>query len=180
MKFKALFLATSCAIAFSSTASAATPIVEFRGEVTDQTCKASINSQTDSVVMLSTVSTADFNTVGATSTPTPFTINIEDCAMDTADLEIGTTFLGYNVTPNGNLGNQDTSGNAATGVSIQLTQNADGSRPVTLNGPTTVPGLTLAAGATSASYDFGAQYYAEDVPTAGTVKAAAEYTLSYN
>jgi major type 1 subunit fimbrin (pilin) len=178
MKFKALVLAASCSIAFSAVNAA--PVVEFKGEVIDQTCKSSINSQTDSTVMLSEVSTSELQTPGATSTITPFTVKVEDCSIDTADLEIGTTFLGYNVTENGNLGNQDVGDNAATGVSIQITQNSDGTSPVTLNGPTTVSGLVLPAGQTSATYEFGAQYYAEAPATAGTVKAVAEYALSYN
>lgn len=39
---------------------AATPTVTFRGEVTSQTCSVSINGNTNSVVLLPTVSTADF------------------------------------------------------------------------------------------------------------------------
>jgi major type 1 subunit fimbrin (pilin) len=178
MKFKILALATFCSMSVSAVIAA--PVVQFVGEVSDQTCKASINSQADSTVMLATASVADLSTAGKTSTVTPFTLKVEDCALDKADVAIKTTFLGYDVTSNGNLGNQETGTNAATGVSIQITKNADGTSPITLNGPTSVPGLVLKAGQTSASYDFAAQYYAEAPATAGVVKATAEYALSYN
>jgi major type 1 subunit fimbrin (pilin) len=178
MKLKILTLVTFCSMSFS--AAYAAPMVQFIGEVADQTCKASINSQSDSIVMLETAKVADLSAVGKKSTVTPFKLKIENCAVDKTDVAINTTFLGYNVTSNGNLGNQEVGSNAATGVSIQISKNVDGTSPITLNGPTVVPGLVLKAGQTSASLDFAAQYYAEAPATAGVVKAIAEYALSYN
>ena len=157
----------------------AAPTVTFQGEVTDQTCKATINGQTDSTVLLPTVPATELASSGATTGLTPFSISVEDCSIDTADAEISTKFLGHNVTASGNLGNIATD-NPANNVSIQLTANADGTNPVTLNGITPVSGLVLEAGQTSATHQFGAKYYAEDAATAGAVTAVAEYTLSYN
>ena len=157
----------------------AAPTVTFQGEVTDQTCKATINGQTDSTVLLPTVPATELASSGATTGLTPFSISVEDCSIDTADAEISTKFLGHNVTASGNLGNIATE-NPANNVSIQLTANADGTNPVTLNGITPVSGLVLEAGQTSATHQFGAKYYAEDAATAGAVTAVAEYTLSYN
>ncbi|MGC6547647.1 fimbrial protein, partial [Escherichia coli] len=41
------------------------------------------------------------------------------------------------------------------------------------------PGLNLAANATSASYDFAVEYYAEGVATAGSVLGSVQYAVSY-
>ena len=179
MKFKSLVIASALSLTFPIAAMAA-PTVTFQGEVTDQTCKATINGQTDSTVLLPTVPTTELNAAGATTGLTPFSISVEDCSVDTADVVIGTKFLGHNVTAGGNLGNVATN-NPAQNVSIQLTEKADGSAPVTLNGITKVDGLVLKQGDTSATHQFGAQYISEaGSATAGAVTAVAEYTLSYN
>ena len=178
MKLTKLIMATTLSLALPVAAMAA-PTVTFQGEVTDQTCKATINGQTDSTVLLPTVPATELASSGATTGLTPFSISVEDCSIDTADAEISTKFLGHNVTASGNLGNIATE-NPANNVSIQLTANADGTNPVTLNGITPVSGLVLEAGQTSATHQFGAKYYAEDAATAGAVTAVAEYTLSYN
>ena len=177
MKMNKLLLA-SVPLMFSAAVFAA-PTVTFQGEVTDQTCKATINGQSDSTVLLPTVPVSELNAEGMTTGLTPFTISVQDCQTATTDLQIATKFLGHNVTQLGNLGNIATA-NPANNVAIQLTANADGLNPVKLNGITTVPGLVLEAGATSATHQFGAQYYAEGAATAGEVTAVAEYTLSYN
>ncbi|WP_163122596.1 fimbrial protein [Acinetobacter portensis] len=178
MKVKTIFIASALSLALPIAATAA-PTVTFQGEVTDQTCKATINGQTDSTVLLPTVSSTELSATGMTTGLTPFSISVQDCQVDTADVEISTKFLGHNVTTTGNLGNIATS-NPAGNVSIQLTADATGAAPVTLNGVTSVDGLVLKAGQTSATHQFGAQYYAEDAATAGAVTAVAEYTLSYN
>ena len=178
MKLTKLIVATTLSLALPVAAMAA-PTVTFQGEVTDQTCKATINGQTDSTVLPPTVPATELASAGATTGLTPFSISVEDCAVDNANAEISTKFLGHNVTASGNLGNIATD-NLAGNVSIQLTANADGSNPVTLNGITPVAGLVLQAGETSATHQFGAKYYAEDAATAGAVTAVAEYTLSYN
>ena len=162
----------------------ATPTVTFEGEVTDQTCSVNINGQTNSVVMLPTVATADFGTTlanGQKAGLTPFTIAISGCTAPTADLNINTKFLGYDVDAvTGVLGNRATA-NAAVGYGIQLTGSSNGTNPVMLSGPTSVSGLVLKTSETSASYDFGAQYYVINATGAkpGKITAVAEYTLSY-
>lgn len=171
-------LLTTIAVMFPI-ATFAAPTVTFQGEVTSQTCKSSINGQTNSTVLLPTVPTSELAAAGNTTGITPFTIEVSDCQVDTADVDITTKFLGHNVTSTGNLGNIATA-DPAENVSIQLTTDAAGKTPVVLNGVTAVPGLTLTAGETSASHQFGAQYYAEDAVTAGAVTAVTEYTLSYN
>ncbi|MED5608320.1 fimbrial protein [Pseudomonas sp. JH-2] len=157
----------------------AAPTVTFQGEVTAQTCKASINGETNSIVLLPTVASTELSAAGSKAGLTPFTISISECQAPTGDLAITTNFLGHNVTAEGNLGNIAAS-NPASNVAIQLTKEAAGTTPVVLNGVTPVAGLVLADGETSASYQFGAQYISvAGNAGAGAVTAVAEYTLSY-
>ena len=162
----------------------AAPTVTFEGEVTDQTCSVMINGQSNSVVMLPTVSTTSFDEPlanGAVAGETPFTVSVSGCTDPVTDLSIKTTFLGYDVdAASGVLGNRATN-NAAEGYGIQLTRDSAGSDPIILNGATSVEGLTLPGGQTSASYEFGARYYVIDASNAkpGKITAVAEYTLSY-
>lgn len=159
----------------------AAPTVTFQGEVTAQTCQASINGETDSIVLLPTVSSTELSGTGTTAGLTPFTISVSGCQAPSSgdgNLAITTNFLGHNVTGAGNLGN--VASNPAANVAIQLTSDAAGTTPIVLNGVTPVSGLVLSEGETSASYQFGAQYITEGgSATAGAVTAVAEYTLSY-
>lgn len=156
--------------------------VSFYGEVAAATCQVRINGEANGVVLLPTVSIAEFNGAGSTAGLTPFTLAISGCEMMPvgSDLNLTTNFIGYNVTNAGNLGN--VAANGASDVFIQLTTDATGTGtvPVPLNGITPTPGLILQDGETSAHYRFGAQYVTEGgAPGAGAVKAVAEYTLSY-
>jgi len=156
----------------------AAPTVTFQGEVTAQTCQASINGETDSIVLLPTVSSTVLAAAGTTAGLTPFTISVSGCQAPGSDLAITTNFLGHNVTGEGNLGN--VASNPAANVAIQLTKEAAGTTPIVLNGVTPVTGLVLPTGETGASYQFGAQYITEGgAAGAGAVTAVAEYTLSY-
>lgn len=162
----------------------AAPTITFEGEVTDQTCTVNINGQTNSVILLPTVSTSDFGTKltnGQTAGLTPFTVSLEGCASSTSATNISTKFLGYEVdSTTGTLGNRATT-DAAKGYGIQLMSAATGGTAITLSGVTSVAGLVLPANATSTSYDFGAQYYVVDAANAtpGKISAVAEYTVSY-
>ncbi|EPY7113979.1 fimbrial protein [Klebsiella variicola] len=164
----------------------ATPTVTFQGEVTSQTCSVEINGQTNSVVLLPTVTLADFGTTlaaGQTAGLTPFTVSVTGCTAPTANQNITTQFLGYDVdSTTGVLGNTNTSTDAASGFGIQLLSDStgDSGTEVTLSGVTDVAGLILATGETSASHEFGARYYSLGTSgTAGKITAVAEYTVSY-
>lgn len=163
----------------------AAPTVTFEGEVTSQTCSMNINGQTNSVIMLPTVNVSEFGTTltkGQTAGLTPFTVSVSGCtASTTGSTSIATKFLGYDVdSTSGTLTNRATT-DAAVGYSVQLMTAATGGTAVVLNGITSVDGLVLAKDATSASYDFGAQYYVLDAAgaTAGKISAVAEYAVSY-
>lgn len=164
----------------------AAPTVTFQGEVTDQTCSVNINGQTNSIVLLPTVSMADFGASladGQSAGTTPFTVSVSNCQAPTGGAQtISTVFLGYDVDANsGVLGNRDTSADAAKGFGIQLMDAPSAGSAIRLSGATFVPGLTLNNGDTEASYDFGARYFVIDAATAapGKITAVAEYTLSY-
>jgi len=175
MKISALVLAMAAlpGVVFAA------PTVTFQGEVTDQTCTVSINGETDGVVLLPTVSTAELAGGGDTAGLTPFTITLTGCTAPAgSDLNVTTNFLGHDVTAGGNLGNSAAGG--ATNVAIQLTEEAAGTTPIVLNGITAVDGLVVLEGETTASYEFGAQYISEaGSATAGAVTAVVEYTISY-
>jgi len=157
----------------------AAPTVTFQGEVSAQTCQAMINGETNSTVLLPTVSASELSAAGATAGLTPFTISLTGCQAPAAVLNVNTRFLGHSVTAAGNLGNVAAS-DAAPNVQIQLTTTAAGTTPVVLNGVTSVPGLVLEAGATTASHQFGARYISEGGSAgAGAVTAVAEYSLDY-
>lgn len=165
----------------------AAPTVTFQGEVTSQTCSVEINGQTNSVVLLPTVALTDFGSTlaaGQTAGLTPFSISVTGCtAGATAPQNISAQFLGYGVESNtGVLGNTNTGSDAASGFGIQLLSDSTGASgtEVLLNGVTSVSGLVLSVGETSASHEFGARYYSLGATgTAGKITAVAEYTLSY-
>ena len=173
MKRTALLIAMTAFPAISFAASLNT--ITFKGEVSDQTCQVTVNGNSGSpIVVLPTVPASALTTAGETAGKTPFTIAVTGCTVPASDLNIKTTFLGANVNVGGNLGNTGTAQN----VAIQLLDGTGGN-PITLSGMTSVPGLVLSTGATSASHDFAAQYIATGAATAGTVSASAQYALDY-
>ncbi|QGZ28604.1 fimbrial protein [Stutzerimonas stutzeri] len=177
MKISALVLAMAAlpGVVFAA------PTVTFQGEVTDQTCTATINGATDGTVLLPTVSTAELADPGDTAGLTPFTIELTGCTdPGVGGLEVTTKFMGYDITAGGALVNMAVGG--AENVAIQLTEDAGGLAPITLVAgvASEVAGLELLDGETEASYEFGAQYVSEDgSATAGAVTAVVQYTVSY-
>jgi len=174
MKRIALILVMTAAPALTFAASPNT--ITFNGQVSDQTCAVAVNGNAaNPVILMPTVSATALSAVGSTAGETPFTISVSGCTAPSSSLAIKTAFQGGNVTSAGNLANAGT----ATNVQVQLLKGAGGSA-VVLNGITSVPGLTLASGATSASHDFAVRYISEaGAATAGTVSATAQYALDY-
>lgn len=181
-KFKIGLIAVSLGLAAPMWAGAAT--ITFTGEVAASTCDVTINGATAGNVLMPTVPASSLDAAGKTAGLTTFTITAENCPVSANDLVIQTMFLGHNVdVASGGLENDWTgTGTAATNVVIQLTQNADGTSPITLSAnPTTVPAMTVQAGDTGATYTYGAQYLAvTGAATVGMVQAVAEYELVYN
>ena len=174
MKRTALILAFTAVPALTFAAGQNT--ITFTGQVSDQTCAVSVNGNAaNPVILMPTVSAAALTAVGSTAGETPFTISVSGCTAPASNLAIKTAFLGNNVTSAGNLANAGT----ASSVQVQLLGAAGGSA-VVLNGITSVSGLTLNSGATSASHDFAVRYISEaGAAKAGTVSATAQYALDY-
>lgn len=174
MKRSALIIAMAVFPVMSFAASQNT--ITFKGQVSDQTCQVSVNGNSSSpIVLLPTVASNELASANATAGETLFTIDLSGCTAPASDLAIKTSFLGANVTAAGNLGNAGT----ATNVAIQLLDGAGGTA-VSLNGITSVAGLTLKTGETTASHDFAVRYISETgSATPGTVSATAQYALDY-
>ncbi|MBB4862538.1 major type 1 subunit fimbrin (pilin) [Pseudomonas nitritireducens] len=154
--------------------------INFSGEVTDQTCSAVVDGNTDPTVILDSVPVSALNgTVGQTAGETSFTLHLTGCAAPSGDEHFTTLFQATNATSAGNLTNTAASG--ATGVALQLLD-APAGTPVNLAGGAAVEAgdIVLADGQTSTSYDYAVQYVSEDatVPP-GPVLGSVTYTLRY-
>lgn len=151
--------------------------ITFIGEVSDQTCEVTINGNASNpTVLLPTVSKADLASAGSTAGETPFTIAVSGCTVNATQASpISTVFVGNNLTNAGNLGNTGT----ATNVALQILDGVGGAG-VDLTGSAAVAGLNVAAGETTASYDFAVQYISETGnATSGSVTSSVQYAVSY-
>ncbi len=176
MKFRHVAIAVLCAPSLVLAADKIT----FQGEVTNQTCEAQVNGQSNGLVLLPAVQSTALTSSGSTAGLTPFTVSISDCAAPVADANVTTNFLGSSVSAAGNLKNMASSDPAGR-VQLQLMTKGSGGTAVVLNGVTPVAGLVLPAGQTSTSHTFGVQYISEEGgATAGAVQSSVEYSLSYN
>lgn len=175
---KIQFVALALIVSSTASMAASTNTVQFKGEVSTQTCSVNINgNEANPVILLPTVAASKLSTMGATAGDTSFTVNVTGCTAAASDTAIKTVFAGNNPTANGNLGN---SGDAAN-VSIQLLD-SDALTPLSFATGSTVTtsAMTLATGETSTSQNLVARYYAEDTATtAGSVVATAQFAITY-
>lgn len=154
--------------------------INFSGEVTDQTCSAVIDGNTDPVVILDSVPTTALSGVGSVAGETSFTVSLTGCTAPTnADEHFTTLFQAVNATSAGNLTNTAASG--ATGVALQLLDQPSGTAVNLAGGAAVAAGdIVLATGETSATYDYAVQYVAEAATvTPGPVLGSVTYTLRY-
>ncbi|POT55709.1 type 1 fimbrial protein [Citrobacter amalonaticus] len=173
---KKITLALACTVAAVSTSAMADNTIRFQGEVADQTCVVSINGNPSSPqVLLPTVPKSALAASGVTAGQTPFSIDLTGCTASASATAIKTVFVGNNLTSDGRMGNTG----SATNVSLQLIDPAAPTTPLDLTGQTGAAGLNLAANATSASYNFAVEYYAEGVSTPGSVLGSVQYAVSY-
>jgi len=177
MRHPSLVLLAACGLA-STLAQAQTPTITFQGEVTDQTCTATINGQTNAVVVLPTVNQNDLAGANTTAGKTDFTLNISGCTAlsDSQTKKVKVNFFAPSVSGE-NL--QNTAASGAGNVAVQL---LDGSQPIDFSaGVVPVEAGELSATSTSIpSKTFAAQYISEaNSVTPGKVTALVEYTLSY-
>lgn len=174
MKMKKIAIVTAGLML--STAAMASNVIQFQGEVADQTCEVSINGNASTpLILLPTVSAASLATAGATAGQTPFTVGLTGCTVSASATAIKTVFVGNNLNAGGRMGNSG----SATNVSLQLIDPTLPGAPLDLSGATGAPGMSLAAGATAASYDFAVEYYSEGIATPGSVLGSVQYAVSY-
>jgi major type 1 subunit fimbrin (pilin) len=156
--------------------SASQNTINFKGEVSDQTCSVTVNNNaTSPAVLLPTVSSTALDTAAKTAGLTNFTIGVTGCASPVSDLNIGTVFVANNLTAGNRIGNTGT----ATNVSLEIVDPAAPATALDVTGTTPAPGLKLKTGETSASHDFAVAYYAEGQATAGSVIGSVQYAVSY-
>ena len=159
-----------------STTALANNVIQFQGEVADQTCAVTIDGNASApLVLLPTVPSSSLSAIGETAGQTPFTVGLTGCTATASATAIKTVFVGNNLTANGRLGNTGTAGQ----VTLQLVDPISPTTPLDLSGQTGSAGLSLAANATAASHTFAVQYYAEGPATPGSVLGSVQYSVSY-
>jgi len=184
MRYSSLAVLVACSLAanLAQAADYSPGKITFVGEVSEQTCHATVNGQSEALILLPTVPVAELKDKNSKVGLTTFTLNVTGCTQNSADTSIKVNFHGRNVTDAGNLGNIATD-SPAKNVAVQLTAESDGTNPINLkNKDSVIPvdGLVLLKDADNASYDFAAQYFTEEgAATAGRIQAIVEYSLSY-
>lgn len=144
--------------------------INFRGEVTSQTCNVSINGETTSpVVLLPTVSSSVLTTAGQTAGNTGFSIEIKDCTQASKAKAWIYTAL------NGSNGNVLNTGGTASNVEIRL---LDGVTQQQVFMTHATSQATISSSGT-ASIPLVAQYYSTGNTSAGSVIGTAMYIMAY-
>ena len=153
--------------------------INFRGEVTDQTCVVSINGNTNAVtVLMPSVKVADLSTAGSTAGQTVFTIDLKDCAAQTEATNIKTYFAGKSLIASTKMGNTAGEGGAKN-VFLELYDPESPANPIDLSGMQAFEGMVLAADATSAKRDMGVRYGTEGETEAGSVVGSLQFAIAY-
>lgn len=180
-KSMVLIPVTMAALLLNAYAFAADNTVTFLGEVTAETCTVAINGNaTRPVVLLPTARSSDLSAPGSTAKPTTFEVGVSGCTGNAgAPTPISSKFTGNSITVDGNLGNVATGATAATNTDIQI---LDGAAAIDFSTPFVASGdLTVAAGGTSATATYTAQYVSvAGAATPGAVQASMQYAVTYN
>lgn len=161
-----------------SLAMAAGNTINFRGQVNQQTCQVMVDGAANPVVLLPTVASGDLVAAGSAAGETPFVVSVNGCSSSASDsLKIKTQFLASAATSGNNIPNLGTAKN----VALQLRKSVGGDAIRLVGGSaTSVDGLEIAAGATSASHTFSVRYVSEaGSATAGSVIGSVQYALDY-
>lgn len=115
---KAIFCTLSLAVCLvMSQANAADSSINITGNVVDNTCEISTESQNFSVD-LQTQASKQFSAQGSVSEMVPFSVMFVNCGSAATGIKLG--FQGVTVTPESPLLKNDDISGAATGVAIQL------------------------------------------------------------
>jgi type 1 fimbria pilin len=156
----------------SSYADANTITLNFSGKIKAGTCN--VSSGDGQKVSLGDIGTTNFGSAGDLSSAQPFAIGL-NCPTGGPD-QATVTFNGT-AASDPNLLALDSSGGAASGVAIRISQQSDGSQ-VKLN----TPSATTALIAGENTLKFTAQYEAltdRRNITPGTANATAQFTINY-
>lgn len=171
MKMNKALIALSVVMGMSSFAHAADQghgKVTFTGSIIDAPCSINPDSVDQKIPLGSIANKALEN--GGTSTPVPFQIKLEDCAISTAQT-VTTTFSGKE----GKGGKLAIVGNAA-GAGIVLTD--DGGAKIELGKPST--GYSIPANAQEATLEFAAYVQGDGASVVpGDFTGVTDFMLSY-
>ncbi|EKP4476763.1 fimbrial protein [Cronobacter dublinensis] len=149
--------------------------INFTGEILDSACEVVNSAASPLSVTLGKVSKSSFSTVGATSAPTTFDIELKNCPESITSTSI--TFGGTADANNNDVLALKAETGAATGIGVQLLDAS--SQPLSLY--TASADYALTSGATTNKLTFGARYIATAATvTAGLANAVSTFTVVYN
>lgn len=168
-------LVLALGLASGSAFAASSGTITINGEVKDQTC--TIVGVADQTVTLATVAKADLDASGKEAAKQSFTIKLENCAAGDVFAFFSTDTASLIDPATNTLVNQVTG--TATNVNVALyEENGD---KIKLGDSTYTYAVTKTVAALNdpATLMYSAGYYATGAAGSGTVKAVANYTISY-
>ncbi|MGY1449368.1 fimbrial protein [Pseudomonas chlororaphis] len=177
MKYSACALAMLVAATITSAAMAADGTIKFEGELTAETCRASLSGgDNESTVKLPTLATSALANRGAVAGLTAFSISLKECS-DTPRAAAAFFQAGGTVDPvSGNLKNSGT----ATEVQLQLVDATNGQAIKAGSGQqSTSTSRITTAGSTLVELPYAVQYYAKGATGPGTVVSSVTYNIDY-
>ncbi|GAB1438357.1 fimbrial protein [Providencia sp.] len=152
--------------------------ITINGKVTDTTCNISVNGgNASNTVTLPTVSASALAAVGATATPTPFTIVLSGCTGQAQNS--ASTFFesGINVDANSGRLNNVSTDQPAGNVQVQLLNKNRG--VINIGSALEQGDIWTDFTADSTIMTYIAQYYATDAATAGNLTTSVTYSVVY-
>ncbi len=160
--------------AFASMANAADGTINFTGNIIDVACNITASTATQTVAM-GTVVSSSLNTVGATSAPTRFKIELTGCPATVTRATI--KFDGQANPDDPNLLVLTSAAGVATGVGIGLYEQ-DSTTMLPIGTPSASKTLSTAD---STTFEFIAKYVATNATVvAGSANAVSDFTVAYN
>lgn len=183
MKKIAIIAAMGTAFAIAGVQAAGNGTINFTGNVTNQTCNATVGNATTGTPASVTLPTVQANVLAAagnTAGQTAFNIAVTGC-LGTNPANAGTVKAffekGASVDANGRLTNQTAGG--ASNVVLQLVDGT-GNSPINVCDATQNTGNFTAITTGSATIPYAVRYFATGAATAGAVTSNVTYSLIYN
>lgn len=170
------YVALGLLLASSFSAGAADSTITITGRLKDNMCSVSVGSQ-DFTVDLQIYATNAFRSIGSASNTVPFSITLENCGSAASGVKINMT--GTTDSANNTLFRNSTATGYATGIGVQVLNSA-GVVVQPNQSSSNITSTSLTPNQTNVI-----TYYARMVSTtnpvgAGTVSAAANFTLQYD